>query len=155
MPAWKQLEEGISFVRENASRFLNQETVLVYPVSARSALEAKLSSSSEILGNDSRWLTSGFPELEDLLYSFLDGSTDTGMERMKIKLETPIGIADRLLAACEAQVKYEYECATNDLTSINDLIGSVNSYALKVEKESSSWTKRTVALVFYFSNINI
>ncbi|XP_078445105.1 FZO-like protein [Wolffia australiana] len=143
----RELEEGISFVRENARRFLNQESVLIYPVSARSALEAKLSSSSEVLLSDVRWLTSGFPELEDFLYSFLDGSTDTGMERMKLKLETPIGIADRLLTACEAQVKYEFECAKKDLSSINDLIGSVNSYALKMEKESSSWIKRTISLV--------
>ncbi|CAA6662136.1 unnamed protein product [Spirodela intermedia] len=150
-----ELEEGLAFVKENARRFLNQESVTIYPVSARSALEAKLSASSSDLGNyseqvlldDARWVTSGFRELEDFLYSFLDGSTDTGMERMKLKLNTPIGIADRLLSACEAQVKHEYECATNDLSSINDLIGSVKSYAMKMENESISWTKRTVSLV--------
>lgn len=141
-------------MKENARRFLNQESVMIYPVSARSALEAKLSATSdlggyseELLLNDTRWVTSGFHELEGFLYSFLDGSTDTGMERMKLKLNTPIGIADRLLTACEAQVKHEYERATNDLASINDLIGSVNSYAMKMENESISWTKRTISLV--------
>ena len=141
---------------ENARMFLNQEKMLIYPVSARSALLAKLSSSSpQLLLNDPEWLSSGFPELENFLSSFLDGSTDAGMERMKLKLETPIGIADRLLAACETQTKVEYESALNDLSAIKDLMESVNSYAAKMENESVSWMKRTVSLVGSLLSLSI
>uniref|UniRef100_A0A1D1XXT4 Uncharacterized protein in xynA 3'region n=2 Tax=Anthurium amnicola TaxID=1678845 RepID=A0A1D1XXT4_9ARAE len=149
-----ELEEAVTFVRENARRLLNKENVMIYPVSARCAMEVKLSASSDIgrdsedlLLSDPLWVSSGFYELENFLFSFLDGSTETGMERMKLKLDTPIGIAERLLTACETQVTYDYDCATRDLSSINDLISSVKDYAIQMENESISWRKRTMSLV--------
>ncbi|KAG7588749.1 Ulp1 protease family C-terminal catalytic domain [Arabidopsis suecica] len=45
------LEEAISFVKENTRKLLNTENVILYPVSARSALEAKLSTAS-LVGRD-------------------------------------------------------------------------------------------------------
>ncbi|XP_058082986.1 probable transmembrane GTPase FZO-like, chloroplastic isoform X2 [Magnolia sinica] len=149
-----ELEEAIAFIKENTRKLLNTEHVTLYPVSARSALEAKLSASldvgkdyAEVLSNDPRWKSSSFCELENFLFSFLDGSTDTGIERMRLKLETPIGIADRLLTACESFVKQECEFATQDLMSVAEIIGSVKEFSLKMESESISWRKRTLSLI--------
>lgn len=125
---------------------LNTEDVKLYPVSARSALEAKLSSSS-VYGKDSEWKISSFYEFEAFLYSFLDGSTSTGMERMKLKLGTPVGIAERLLSSCEILVRQDCRFAKQDLASINDIVGSVKDYASKMESESISWRRKALSLV--------
>lgn len=127
---------------------LNTEDVKLYPVSARSALEAKLSSS--VYQKESDWKISSFFEFETFLYSFLDGSTSTGMERMKLKLGTPVGIAERLLSSCEILVRQDCRFAKQDLASINDIVGSVKHYASKMESESISWRRKTLSLVCIF-----
>ncbi|XP_042387233.1 probable transmembrane GTPase FZO-like, chloroplastic isoform X2 [Zingiber officinale] len=116
-----ELEEATSFVKEKARRLLNSEDIRLFPVSARSALDAKLSSSSysvvkykEALFSDSRWMSSQFYEPEKFLFSLLDGTTESGLERVKLKLETPLAIAHKLLSSCQALVKQEYEIACED-----------------------------------------
>lgn len=153
-----QLEEAISFIKENAQKLLNSEQVTLYPVSARSALEAKLSASfdserkhGDLSMVDSRGRTRNFLELENYLYSFLDGSTDAGTERMKLKLGTPLRIAERLLSACGTLVQEDCQYAKQDLASVNDIVASTKDYAVKLESESISWRRRTLSLVFTLS----
>lgn len=150
-----QLEEAILFIKENTKRLLNTEHVTLYPVSARAALKAKLLASSnvhnkneEISVDHSQQRTSGFYELEEFLLSFLDGSTSTGIERIKLKLETPIRIAEQLLAACQIQTMQDYQQAKKDLMSVNELLGSVEDYAQKMESESILWRRKTLSLVY-------
>ncbi|CAN6337721.1 unnamed protein product [Urochloa humidicola] len=146
-----ELEEATAFVKENAKKLLNTEDVTLFPVSSRSALEAKLSYSKnslmEAMFNDPRWRSSKFCELEDYLLSFLDSSTENGKERVQLKLETPIGIADRLLTSCQRLVKLEYEKAVDDLASIKDLVSGANNYAAKLEADSNSWQKQISSLI--------
>lgn len=151
-----QLEEAMSFIKDNIQRLLNTEDVILYPVSARSALDAKLMDTSsfrdlteELLVTGSQYGASSFYELEKFLYSFLDGSTIPGMDRMRLKLETPVGIAERLISACETLVTQDYRSAKQDLTAINDVINSVNEFALNMETESLSWRRQTLSLVCY------
>uniref|UniRef100_A0A2P2LGQ6 Dynamin N-terminal domain-containing protein n=1 Tax=Rhizophora mucronata TaxID=61149 RepID=A0A2P2LGQ6_RHIMU len=152
-----ELKEAISFIKENARKFLNTEDVLLYPVSARSALEAKLLSFSntgidgrEPSASESHWKVSNFSEFEKFLYSFLDGSTRMGMERMKLKLETPIAIAERLLSACETLVKEDCQKAFQDLKFVTELVDSVQDYATKMENESIYWRRKTLSLVWFW-----
>ncbi|WJZ90194.1 hypothetical protein VitviT2T_009357 [Vitis vinifera] len=79
--------------------------------------------------------------------SFLDGSTSTGMERMRLKLETPIGIAERLFSSCETLVRQDYQYAKQDLASINEMVSSVKEYAVKMESENISWRRQTLSLI--------
>lgn len=151
-----QLEEAIAFIKENTRKLLNTEKVILYPVSARSALEAKLSPSSdlekdykELAATPAQVKASGFLELEKFLYSFLDGSTGTGLERRKLKLETPVRIAERLLSSSEAFVRQELQYAKKDINAVNELVNSVNMYALKMESESISWKRRILSLVCF------
>lgn len=151
-----QLEEAMSFIKDNIKRLLNTEDVILYPVSARSALEAKLMATSsfgklneELSVSGSQYGPSSFLELEKFLHSFLDGSTIAGMDRMKLKLETPVGIADRLISACETLVTQDYRSAKQDLIAINDVVDSVNDFALNMEIESLSWRRQALSTVCY------
>lgn len=149
-----QLEEAILFVKENTKRLLNAEEITLFPVSARSALEAKLSlpfpdqtTNQHVLNNNPQWHSSKFQDFQSYLLSFMDGSTDNGKERIRLKMETPVGIADRLLSSCQRFVKLELENAVEDLKSIGDLVGSVKEYGLKLEAESNGWKKQILLLV--------
>lgn len=157
-----QLEEAISFVKENTKRLLNAEEVTLFPVSARSALEAKLSlpfpdrtNNEHVLINHPQWGSSKFQDFQSYLLSFMDASTANGKERIRLKMETPVGIADRVLSSCERFVKIELENAVGDLKSIDDLVDSVKEYSLKLEAESNRWNKQILSLVCIPSyNIN-
>ncbi|KAL9304853.1 putative transmembrane GTPase FZO-like protein [Arabidopsis thaliana] len=150
----RELEEAISFVKENTRKLLNTENVILYPVSARSALEAKLSTAS-LVGRDdlevsdpgSNWRVQSFNELEKFLYSFLDSSTATGMERIRLKLETPMAIAERLLSSVEALVRQDCLAAREDLASADKIISRTKEYALKMEYESISWRRQALSLI--------
>ncbi|KAF9606424.1 hypothetical protein IFM89_025113 [Coptis chinensis] len=149
-----ELNEAIAFIKDNAQNLLNTENVTLFPVSARSAIDAKLCVNSvvgenyeKLLADDSSWRSSGFYELENFLFSFLDGSTNTGVERMKLKLGTPIGIADRLVSSCESFVKKDYEFACQNLTSISEIVSEVKEYGNKIESESTSWRRQAFSLI--------
>ncbi|TKY52619.1 transmembrane GTPase FZO [Spatholobus suberectus] len=149
-----ELEEAMSFIKDNIQRLLNTEDVILYPVSARSALEAKLMATSnvgrldeELSTSDSHYGANSFFELENFLYSFLDGSTIPGMDRMRLKLETPVAIADRLISACETLVTQDCRYAKQDLTAVKDIINSINDFALNMETESFSWSRQTLSLI--------
>lgn len=157
IPQWVQVEEVIAFVKENTRKLLSMEDIKLYPVSAWSALEAKISTSNysgrnyeELLFKDPRWTSSRFYELEKYLFSFLDSSTDNGKERMRLKLETPVAIADRLLTSCVWLVKQDYENALQDLMSMKEMVSTVDMCALKMENESRSWRKQVTSLVCIF-----
>ncbi|KAK8485751.1 hypothetical protein V6N11_037022 [Hibiscus sabdariffa] len=150
----QELDEAISFIKENTQKLLNTEDVTLYPVAARTVLEEKLSATSgvgkkygELAVTDSNWRTSSFYKLEDFLYSFLDGSTSRGMERMKLKLGTPIAIAEQILSACETLNRKDCESAEQDLTSASEIVNSVKEYVIKMEDESISWRRRTLSMI--------
>ncbi|KAG7036365.1 putative transmembrane GTPase FZO-like, chloroplastic [Cucurbita argyrosperma subsp. argyrosperma] len=146
-----ELEEALSFVKENAAKLLNTEHVYVFPVSARSALEEKLCASLDsgepLSPSNSYWRSSSFNELENFLYSFLDGSTSNGMERMKLKLQTPVSIAERLLSAAETLVRQDIHFSKQDLASLNELVEGVTNYGTKIETESITWRRQALSLI--------
>ncbi|KAH0468862.1 hypothetical protein IEQ34_002094 [Dendrobium chrysotoxum] len=149
-----ELEEATAFIKENTLKLLGIADLRFYPVSARSALEAKLCALSfsaqnyeELLYNDPRWIASRFQELERFLFSFLDGSTDTGMERMKIKLETPVAIAERLLDSAERLLLQQHDKASQELISIKEVVSSIKVYSMKMESDGISWKKRVVYMI--------
>lgn len=145
-----QLEEAMSFINENTRKLLNTEHIIIYPVSARASLQAKLSASKEndeIAPSMTHWKSNKFDELEAFMYSFLDGSTSAGMERMKLKLETPIAIAERLLSACDIRTRQDCQYAEQDLVAVNDIIKSVKDYANNMERENISWRRKALSLV--------
>ncbi|KAI4340219.1 hypothetical protein MLD38_025079 [Melastoma candidum] len=150
----RELDEAISFIKNNALKLLNSENVTLYPVSSRLALEAKLMASYDVPTesmhsslSDIRWGKSSFYQLERFLYSFLDGSTNKGMERVKLKLETPIQIAEQLISSCESLLRRDCERAKEDLNSVLEVVGSVKTYRQQTENESISWRRKVLSLI--------
>ncbi|KAL6564348.1 hypothetical protein OROMI_015798 [Orobanche minor] len=147
-----ELEEAIAFIKENTRKMLNAEQVTLYPVSARSALEAKLSAFSlpetqEHFSNNPYLEANSFYDLEKYLCSFLDVSTDNGIERIRLKLQTPVKIAEQLLSSCQKLLVEECQQAERDLVMVNNLLSSVKEYALKMENESISWKRQILSLI--------
>lgn len=150
-----QLDEAITFVRDNVGKLLNVEHVKLFPVSARAALEAKLATADfetdqqNLLASKYYYSSSqSFDEFENFLYDFMDGSTTAGLERMKIKLQTPIAIAERLLSSCQTLVTQDCRYAQKDLMSVKELICSVRDYGTKMESESMSWRRQVFSQVY-------
>lgn len=147
-----QLKEAIAFIKENTQNLLNADRVTLYPVSARSSLEAKLSAfcgleqQKELLDTPYPG-ANNFSSLEKYLFSFLDTSTDNGIERIKLKLETPVKIAEQLFSACQKLVREEHQQAEQDLVFVNGLLSSVKEYTLKMESQSISWKRQILSLV--------
>ncbi|XP_021739804.1 probable transmembrane GTPase FZO-like, chloroplastic [Chenopodium quinoa] len=146
-----ELDEAITFVRDNVRNLLNVENVTLFPVSARSALEAKLATNDgtvqQNLMSESYPSSQTFDEFEKFLYDFMDGSTTAGLERMTIKLQTPLAIAERLLSSCQTLVTQDCRYAQKDLISVKDLVRSVEEYRRKMENESNSWSRQIISLV--------
>ncbi|CAA0828108.1 FZO-like [Striga hermonthica] len=147
-----ELNEAIAFIKENTRKMLNAEQVSLYPVSARSALEAKLSAFSglekqEEHSNNPYPGANNFSDLEEYLYSFLDVSTNNGIERIRLKLQTPVEIAEQLLSSCQKLVTDEFQQAEQDLKMVNNILGSVKEYSLEIENESISWKRQILSLI--------
>ena len=72
---------------------------------------------------------------------------------MKLKLETPIGIAEQLLIACQKIVREKCQHAKKDLMLVNDLVDNVKDYTVKMENTSISWKRQTLSLVCFLESI--
>ncbi|KAH9552434.1 hypothetical protein CY35_09G066500 [Sphagnum magellanicum] len=150
----RQLGEVSTFVSENAQRLLSVEQAQVYPVSARQALHAKLSATlddgvidPDLLSKNSLWTTSGFGDLEGFILGFMGGSIDTGAERLRLKLETPLGIGVALLGACERQLVAEALKAEADLKALGSMELQLQRYEESMQNDAVSLCQRTLAVI--------
>jgi hypothetical protein len=164
-----QVEDVSNFIKDNAQRLLSVEEALVYPVSARQALQAKISASLEDgsidvgrLSQDPLWTTSGFQQLEDFIFTFMGASTERGAERLRLKLETPLGIGAALLAACDRQLVAEALKAESDLKALADVQKQLERYEQAMLNDAILQRQRALAEVIlpvpwmhglYLSNI--
>lgn len=134
---------------------LNADDITLFPVSARGALELKVSGSFRGLeeqekSHDAPHQTiNNFSDLEKYLYSFLDETTSNGIERIRLKLETPVRIAEQLVSASQRIAREEFQQAEQDLLSVNDLVSSVQEHAWKMENESITRKRQILSLVWH------
>ena len=142
------------FIRDNVQRLLTVDQVLVYPVSARQALQAKLSATSEggvvdtaRLSEDPLWTTSGFKELEEFIFGFMGASSDRGAERLRLKLETPLGVGVALLAASDSQLTAEAFKAESDLKALEDVRKQLLRFEESMLNGAILQRERTLAVV--------
>ncbi|KAL2649181.1 hypothetical protein R1flu_017309 [Riccia fluitans] len=150
LPDRDELEEVRNFVKENAQSLLSVDEASVYPVSARLALVAKQNAKKEdgtvdekLLIEDNSWKRSGFEELENFIFSFLGGSTDAGAERLRLKLETPLGIGVALLNASAKQLAADILKAESDLKVLTRIEEQLNQYQNAVQADSALQRQRT------------
>ncbi|KAG0591753.1 hypothetical protein KC19_1G199300 [Ceratodon purpureus] len=154
LSTYSEVEEVRNFVRDNAQRLLTVDQALVYPVSARQALQAKLSASLEDgtvdtarLSEDPLWTTSGFKDLEEFIFSFMGASTDRGAERLRLKLETPLGVGVALLAACDSQLTAEAFKAESDLKALEDVQKQLQRFEEAMLNGAILQRQRTLAVI--------
>lgn len=125
-------------MNDNATRLLGVASAAVLPVSARLALQAKLAAGSAAHGGvltsldlagplsaDPAWAASRFMALESFMLDFLtgcgsaggagSGGSEAGGESVRLKLQTPIFVAEALLQAAELQLNAELDAANREV----------------------------------------
>eukprot|EP00803_Ostreobium_quekettii_P011469 evm.model.scf_3258.1 EVM.evm.TU.scf_3258.1 scf_3258:5409-10103(-) len=144
----REVDEVQRFVGENARKLLSLSEVSVWPVSAKKALRAKKKQGNSAFGGlfrntndntlqqDPEWKTSGFPKLEDFITEFFTGESGAAStESVRLKLQTPVFVADALLDACRQQLENERAEAENDLKAVSAVRGYMDNFLSEMKKD--------------------
>ena len=105
----EEINTVVTFVRERVDALLGFRPE-VFPVSARQALLAKRGGDRAVLR------ASGFTELEAFLKRTLNGG-----ERLRLKLQNPLGVARRVLAHVEKGAQLRLGMLQDDLTALEQM----------------------------------
>lgn len=148
-----EIREVQAFVEDNARRLLSVDGALAFPVSAKRATEAKLEcryalgdtgrgiltvQEQEYLSTSSKWQASRFEELECHVRDFLlGGSSGEGSESVKLKLQTPLFVAEALLDASRSQLESELKVLKEDARSISMIDAQMKSFRNEMLKEGT------------------
>ncbi|MDA8216198.1 MAG: dynamin family protein [Dehalococcoidales bacterium] len=123
----RELSEVTSFVAEHSQSLLGS-TPELFPVSSRVAKRAKVlppGSDREVLWRDSR-----FEPLERFVQETLDDR-----ERLRLKLLSPLGVAELLLIEYRNQVQTQLALLGEDVESARALERQIELYAEDVERD--------------------
>lgn len=143
-----EVQEVVKFVSDNAKRVLNVDAARVIPVSSRLALDAKLavddgsagpleSSGSGQLQKDKRWDASHYGNLEQFIYDYLVGGASAG-ESVRLKLQTPLFVADAILQAAQRQLVEELQIATQEAKAVAGVSSELESFQAEMQQASLS-----------------
>ena len=112
--------EVTDFVRQQATILLGLSPVL-FPVSIRQAQQAQAGDPNEA----QRLLkASGFPALEKYIVETLDEN-----ERLALKLESPLGVAERLVDNYSQAAVRQQDLLAGDLTAVDQIQTALEGYA--------------------------
>ena len=89
------------------------------------------------------WQRSGFEALERFIFRFLTGGAPggngaagrAGAESVRLKLQSPLFVADALLAAAESQLSQELAVARQDEESVRLVRSQLAAFRRDMEKE--------------------
>jgi hypothetical protein len=115
-----ELNQVVTFVREHARHCIGS-TPVIFPVSARMALRAKLGESS--LGRESR-----FETLEQYIHQTLDEQN-----RLRLKLLNPLGVGSYLIKKYLEITASRMELLKSDIDLLGDLESQLALYAKDME----------------------
>ncbi len=122
-----ELEEQLGFVREQSRQLLGF-IPQVFPVSARAALRAKqVASDGE---REQAWAASRFQALEAFIRETLDDQ-----ERLRLKLQTPLGVAERIAASYQDAAQQRLELLQADLLLSESLEGQLALYLADMRRD--------------------
>jgi len=119
----------LGFVRENARALLGTEPA-VFALSARAALAARLAAGPGAPPAEPGWGASGFGPLEEHLRRGLDPA-----ERLRLKVENPIGVAARLAASWEEEVARRREVLREDFAALDRIEEGIAAYAAEMRRD--------------------
>jgi small GTP-binding protein len=118
------VETVTAFVRDNARSLLGISPP-IFALSARQALQAKLSAS-----HDGLWTASRFGPFEQYLSETLD---EAG--RVRLKLLNPLGVADRLAGSYAARAQERYSLLHADLLTLDAIDAQIGVYQADMAAE--------------------
>ena len=119
-----ELQEVLAFVNENSQHLLGMRPV-AFPVSARLALRAKQAASAagQNIAGVEAWEASRFHPLE----SYILDSLDAG-ERLRLKLENPLGVADHLVQQYNVIIATRQELLKGDFHTLDVIDEQLAAY---------------------------
>lgn len=147
-----EVKEVVDFVKVNASRLLGVDTPVVLPISARLASKSKIACRAIVHDNtvgsltpaeqaclieNELWQISRFEALESFIRDFLIGGPEDSPsgERVRLKLNTPLFVANALLDAANKRLESELEVARADLDSLSLVREQLVAFRSEMEKE--------------------
>ncbi len=106
------LSKVIQFVEDNAQLLLGMRPP-IFPVSARLAQKAKAITGAE---HEALWQASRFAALEEFILNTLDER-----QRVRLKLENPLGVADRMQAQYLSNAQARLDLLREDFKTLDDI----------------------------------
>ncbi len=119
------LPKVVQFVEDHAQRLLGLRPPL-FPVSARLAQQAKAGAGAE---REALWRASRFAALEQFILNTLDER-----QRVRLKLENPLGIADRLQTQYLSNVQARLALLREDFKTLDDIQEQLIGYEVDMRR---------------------
>jgi small GTP-binding protein len=116
----EQVDQVLDFVVENGRALLGV-TPDVFPVSARLARQAKEAATQD--GRQALWSASQFERLESYILETLDER-----ERIRLKLENPLGVADRLSERYLGVARSRLTLLKDDFSTLDSVEAQLGAY---------------------------
>ena len=138
-----QVEDVVRFVRENARALLGLSP-RVFPVSAKRASLAKFMAAGE--ERETLWAQSRFAALEQFIVDVLDER-----ERTRLKLLSPVGVAQRAIALGMEVVDGRLALLRDDIQTLEVIEADLAAYEADMRRDFSGQLARVDALLLEMS----
>lgn len=122
-----QVAQAMNFIVENSQRLLGFAPE-IFPISAKLALQAKMSKDGD--EREKLWAKSRFGELERYILETLDEES-----RIRLKLLNPLGIAGRMLEKYLGEVQKRFSFLEGDFTTIENIERQLAIYKEDMQRE--------------------
>lgn len=122
-----QVAQAMNFIVENSQRLLGFAPE-IFPISAKLALQAKMSKDGD--EREKLWAKSRFGELERYILETLDEES-----RIRLKLLNPFGIAGRMLEKYLGEVQKRFSFLKGDFTTIENIERQLAIYKEDMQRE--------------------
>src|SRR5690606_34272489 len=120
----------LEFVRANARQLLGMEPQ-IFPVSARLALQAKQAAHAEgTAPHGEVWRRSRFDTLERYILTTLDAG-----QRIQLKLENPLGVAERLIARYGEVIAARQDVLKGDFLTLDIIEEQLAAYESDMHRD--------------------
>ena len=115
--------EVLRFVKENGAALLGEEP-LVFPVSAKQALEARTAN------DEAGWAASGFAAVDDYLLNTLDQQ-----ERIRLKLLNPLNVGLKLAGKYKETAFERLKLLSDDVATLQNIDQQLGAYHQEMLKD--------------------
>lgn len=123
-------QQIVEFVRANARGLLGVEPQ-IFTVSARKALQAKeAAKANQTTPSGELWQASQFEPLEHFMIEQLDA-----IERLRLKLENPLGVADNLIAKYQQVIDGRQALLKGDFQTLDVINGQLTAYEADMRRD--------------------